>query len=105
MSYIDEFIKWLEKPHKREWRPREVHLLAVTNKKTGKVCDIAVTHDVPPLKERKWKLQCMYPESEYSYERMQTDISSSVEIRIHNAHIGNFAATAYTSEESDIVCR
>ena len=74
MSYIDEFIKWLEKPHKREWRPKEVHLLAVTNKKTGKVCDIAVAHDVPPLKERKWKLQCMYPESEYSYERMQTDI-------------------------------
>lgn len=56
MSYIDEFIKWLEQPHKREWRPKEVHLLAVTNKKTGKVCDIAVTHDVPPLKERKWKL-------------------------------------------------
>ena len=50
MSYIDEFIKWLEQPHKREWRPKEVHLLAVTNKKTGKVCDIAVTHDVPPLK-------------------------------------------------------
>ena len=74
MSYIDEFIKWLEHPHKREWRPKQVHILAVTNKKTGKVCDIAVTHDVPPLKERKWKLQCMYPESEYSYERMQTDI-------------------------------
>lgn len=22
MSYIDEFIKWLEKPHKREWTER-----------------------------------------------------------------------------------
>ena len=33
------------------------------------------------------------------------DIVLSVEIRIHNAHIGNLAAIAYISEESDIVCR
>lgn len=74
MSYIDEFIKWLEQPHNQEWRPKVVHLQAVTNRKTGKVCDIAVSHDVPPMRERKWKFQGMYPESEYSYERMQTDI-------------------------------
>lgn len=74
MSNKDEFIKWLEKLRKREWRPKKVHLLAVTNKKTGKVCDIAVTHDVHHLMEIKWKMKCMYPESEYSYERMQTDI-------------------------------
>lgn len=74
MSNINEFIKWLEQPHKQEWRPKVVHLQAVTNRKTGKVCDIAVSHDVPPMRERKWKFQGMYPESEYSYERMQTDI-------------------------------
>lgn len=74
MSNIDEFIKCLEQPHKQEWRPKVVHLQAVTNRKTGKVCDIAVSHDVPPMRERKWKFQGMYPESEYIYERMQTDI-------------------------------
>lgn len=52
MSNIDEFIKWLEQPHKQEWRPKVVHLQAVTNRKTGKVCDIAVSHDVPPMKEK-----------------------------------------------------
>lgn len=68
------YMKWLKQTEVKPQRPKEAHLLAVIDKGTGKVCDIAVTHDVPPLKERKWKLKCLYPRTRYSIERMQTNL-------------------------------
>lgn len=37
------FRRWLKETEFIPQRPKEAHLLAVTDKKTGKVCDIAIT--------------------------------------------------------------
>lgn len=68
------FRRWLKETEFIPQRPKEAHLLAVTDKKTGKACDIAITQDKPPYHNRSWKLKCLYPEQRFSIERMQTNL-------------------------------
>ena len=68
------FRRWLRETEFIPQRPKEAHLLAVTDKKTGKVCDIAIAQDEPPYHNRGWKLKCLYPRTRYSIERMQTNL-------------------------------
>lgn len=68
------FRRWLKETEFIPQRPKEAHLLAAIDKKTGKVCDIAITQDKPPYHNRGWKLRDLYPEERFSIERMQTNL-------------------------------
>lgn len=68
------FRRWLKETEFIPQRPKEAHLLAVIDKKTGKVCDIAIAQDKPPYQNRSWKLKCLYPEEKFRIERMQTNL-------------------------------
>lgn len=68
------FRRWLKETEFIPQRPKEAHLLAAIDKKTGKVCDIAIAQDEPPYHNRGLKLKCLYQRTRYSIERMQTNL-------------------------------
>lgn len=72
-GHID-FRSWLKETEFTPQRPKEAHLLAVTDKRTGKICDIAVTQNRFAYRYLSWKLKHLYPEDKFTIEQMQTDL-------------------------------